>query len=294
MANTIRKVVIPVAGLGSRFLPVTKAVPKELLPIVDKPIIQFIVEEAIAAGLETVVFVTSGQKTPIENYFDGADLGAFKIKSAQKEKLIEDVVALSERIDIISVRQHSPKGLGHAIYKAAPIIGDESFAVMLGDDILVQDNPTSIGQCVRSSLERDGASVVGVIEVPKSDVSMYGILDPSEPFTPDRRTVAAKRFIEKPSVAEAPSNWALPGRYVFTSQIMDSIRNTPPGRNNEIQLTDAMDRLLQSETIYAEALTAERFDTGDKLGYIKANVTFGLNTPGIDRPLKEWLKDLLK
>lgn len=283
----VSKVVIPVAGLGSRFLPATKAIPKELLPIIDRPIIHYIVEEAVEAGISTVVFVISRPKVSIADYFDPADITSFRLAEAGKSHLIEDVLELSNKIEIVSVRQTEAKGLGHAVLTAAPIVGGQNFAVVLGDDVIVSPGSSAIGQCLENFQERDSGSVVGVLEVPPSETNKYGIVDV------DAKN-RIRHFVEKPAEGESPSNWAIPGRYVFEPEILDVLRKTPPGKNGELQLTDAMELLLQQSEFYAQPLEGQRFDTGDKLGYIMANVSFALEDPQFKKPLKTWLEKKLK
>jgi UTP--glucose-1-phosphate uridylyltransferase len=280
--------VIPVAGLGTRFLPATKVLPKELLPIIDKPIIHLIFEEAVKAGIENVVLVTSRPKVLIEDYFDPADYTSLKLKAAGKEHLIEEVIALSQKINIISVRQYEPLGLGHAVLQAEPIIGKQNFAVVLGDDLVLSKSSTSaLGECINKFSNKESGSVVGVLQVPIEETKNYGVIALSD----DEKI---SDFVEKPEPAEAPSNWALPGRYVFEPAIFDALRETRPGKNKEIQLTDAMLLLLKRSPFFAQKLSGERFDTGSKLGYIMANVSFALQDPEIGPKLYEWLKQELK
>lgn len=286
MSKKIKKVVIPVAGMGTRFLPATKVLPKELLPIVDRPIIQLIVEECVAAGLETIVFVTSRPKVTLEDHFDPADLASWKLAAAGKENLIESVLELAKKISIISIRQHVPRGLGDAVLKSEAVVGHEPFAVVLGDDIVVNNGgPSAIGQCLKKFKEEDKASVVGVLEVPKEETGKYGIVS-----FENEKTGKVKGFVEKPNPVNAPSNWALPGRYVFQPGIFDAIRETSSGVGNEIQLTDAMVHLLSKEPFFAEKIQGTRFDTGDKLGYIMANVHFALKDEKYKKTLGAWLK----
>lgn len=289
MARKVKKIVIPVAGMGTRFLPATKVLPKELLPIVDRPIIQLIVEECVSAGLETIVFVTSRPKVTLEDHFDPADLASWKLQAAGKGHLIESVLELAKKIQIISIRQHVPRGLGDAVLKAEPVVGKDPFAVVLGDDIIVNhDGPSAIGQCLKSFEQKDSGSVVGILEVPKAETNKYGIVDFN---SVDGRV---KSFVEKPAPEKAPSNWALPGRYIFEADIFDAIRATTSGVGNEIQLTDAMAYLLKSQPFYAEKMKGVRFDTGDKLGYIMANVHFALKDEKYRDTLAQWLKNRLE
>lgn len=283
MSRKVSKVVIPIAGLGSRFLPATKSLPKELLPIVNKPIIHFIVQEAVDAGLETVVFVTSRPKVSIEDYFDPGDITSLKLAKAGKDHLIDEVIELSKKINIVSVRQYEPMGLGHAVLQAAPVVRGQSFAVVLGDDILRCKKRSAIGQCLDQFEKQSQGSVIGVIDVPRDQTHLYGIVDM------DTKN-QVKSFIEKPKPGQTSSTWAMPGRYVFEPGIIETLEQTPPGINGEIQLTDAMQRLLKTSPFYAQALEGERFDTGDKIGYIMANVAFALEDPTHRDSLRSWLR----
>jgi UTP--glucose-1-phosphate uridylyltransferase len=294
-SRKVSKVVIPVAGLGSRFLPATKALPKELLPVVDKPIIHHIVKEAVDAGLETVVFITSRPKISIEDYFDPADLTTHKLNEAQKTQLIEETLELSKKIDIVSIRQYFPRGLGHAVLQAAPIVSGQNFAVVLGDDLIrCKTAPSAIAQCLRGFEFCQEGSVVGVLSVPQEQSSLYGICDFGQNGPSGAGPWSVKGFVEKPSPSEAPSNWALPGRYVFEKEIIEELRTTKPGKGGEIQLTDAMASLLKKRPFWAQAIQGERFDTGNKLGYIIANVAYGLDDPIHRNDLAIALKELMK
>lgn len=286
MTQKVKKVVIPVAGMGTRFLPATKVLPKELLPIVDRPIIQLIVEECVAAGLETIVFVTSRPKVTLEDHFDPADLASWKLEAAGKAHLIDSVLELAKKIQIISIRQHVPRGLGDAVLTSEVVIGKEPFAVVLGDDIVVNNGgPSAIGQCLNKFEANDKSSVIGVLEVPHEETSKYGIVG-----FKDEKSGEVATLVEKPSPEKAPSNWALPGRYIFQPSIFDAIRATSKGVGNEIQLTDAMAHLLKTEKFYAEKIQGTRFDTGDKLGYIMANVHFALQDEKYRKTLSAWLR----
>jgi UTP--glucose-1-phosphate uridylyltransferase len=289
----VTKVVIPVAGLGTRFLPATKALPKELLPIVSKPIIHHIVQEAVDAGIETVVFVTSRPKVLIEDYFDPGDLAAQKLEKAGKTNLIEETLALTRKVDIVSIRQYEPKGLGHAILQAKPVVEGQDFAVVLGDDIIRCPERSAIGQCLDVFQAKEEGSVVGVLPVPREATRLYGIVDPAPPAA-NSLSWPLTRFVEKPDPKEAPSEWALPGRYVFESRIIEELKNTKPGKNDEIQLTDAMQSLIQKSPFFATAMKGERFDTGDRLGYIMANVAFALDEPEHKEALRDWLQNKLR
>jgi UTP--glucose-1-phosphate uridylyltransferase len=291
----VSKVVIPVAGLGSRFLPVTKVLPKELLPIVDTPIIHHIVKEAVDAGIETIVFVTSRPKILIEDYFDPADLTSHKLVEAHKEHLIHEAIELSRKIDIISVRQYKPEGLGHAVLQAAPIVEGQNFAVILGDDIIrtPKGAPTAIAECLETFKKVGEGSVVGVHRVPHEQTSMYGVVDFGNTQLTEGGPWKVQGFVEKPSPDKAPSDWALPGRYIFEPQIMDCLRETPRGKSNEIQLTDAMVRLLAQRPFYARPMSGQRFDTGSKMGFLIANLAYALDDPQHKEELRAQIKELL-
>ncbi len=293
-SKSVSKVVIPVAGMGTRFLPATKALPKELLPIIDKPIIHFIVQEAIEAGFETVVFVTSRPKVVIEDYFDPGDLTSIKLERSNKSHLIEETLALSKKIDFVSVRQYEQKGLGHAILQASPIVSGQDFGVILGDDIILKNKKsTGIGACLETFYALERGSLVGCVEVPQKQVSNYGVVKPSGGLLKDN-LFEISGFIEKPSPNEAPSNWIMPGRYVFEKKIISFLKETPAGKNNEIQLTDAMERMLKNGCkFFAQKIEGSRYDTGDKLGYIMANIAAGLDDPAIKEDLRAWLKTIL-
>jgi UTP--glucose-1-phosphate uridylyltransferase len=287
----VRKVVIPVAGMGTRFLPVTKVLPKELLPIVSVPIIHFIAKEAVQAGLETIIFVTSRPKVLIEDYFDPFDLTTYRLKGSKRERLLDDTVALAKKINIVSVRQYQPNGLGDAILTAQPIVGDEPFAVILGDDLILSEQDGAIAQCLKVFNERSSGSVIGCVEVTANETHKYGVVK-----TKTQLSVGPARiegFVEKPKQGTAPSRWAIPGRYVFEPAIFDSLRKVPKAENGELQLTDAMEHLNATHEFYACALTGERHDTGDQLGYIKANVSLALKDPELKETLRAWLHEIV-
>lgn len=267
----IRKAVIPAAGLGTRFLPATKAVPKEMLPIIDVPMIQHIIEEAVRAGIEDVILVTARHKEAIENHFDyNAELDA-NLEAKGKKDLLELSKSAAEMCNLISIRQKVPMGLGHAVLAAAPAVGNEPFAVLLGDDLIDSEIP-----CTKQLVdvyEKQGASVVGVMEVPREDTSKYGIVagDAAGP-----RLTKVTRLVEKPSPDQAPSRLAIPGRYVLSPEIFQCIRETKPGKGGEIQLTDALQLLAERKGLFAYQFEGTRYDTGDKLGYIDATLAFAL------------------
>jgi UTP--glucose-1-phosphate uridylyltransferase len=285
----ITKVVIPVAGMGTRFLPVTKVIPKELFPIVNKPIIQLILEECIAGGIETVVFVTARPKILIEDYFDPHDLTSFKLEQVGKMDLIESVLELSKKIEIVSVRQYQPKGLGHAIYQARSVVAGQPFACVLGDDIMQSPSGSAIGDCIKEFEKMERGSVIGTIQVPPEDTQMYGIVATQGDNTKNDFLPITK-FVEKPIPSLAPSNWAMPGRYVFDEKITDFLKNLSPGKNGELQLTDGMQNMLEAgHSFFAKKIAGRRFDTGDKLGYIIANIEMGLEDPVIKDKFQAWI-----
>ncbi|MCL6611464.1 MAG: UTP--glucose-1-phosphate uridylyltransferase GalU [Peptococcaceae bacterium] len=284
----IRKAVIPAAGLGVRFLPATKAQPKEMLPIVDKPTIQYIVEEAVASGIQDILFITGKQKRAIEDHFDRSrDLEA-QLREKGKTDLLELVMDISEMADIHYVRQKEPKGLGHAVFCARKFIGDEPFAVLLGDDVVRSEVP-----CLRQLMdlyEETGASVIAVQEVPSEDVGKYGILDAEE----ERAGVFRIRdLVEKPSPQSAPSRLGIMGRYIITPRIFDILAETGPGAGGEIQLTDALRVLCREEPMYGLAFSGRRFDVGDKLGYLKAMVEFALERPDLAEEFGNYLRQVV-
>jgi UTP--glucose-1-phosphate uridylyltransferase len=285
----IKKAVIPAAGLGTRFLPATKTVPKELLPIVDTPILLHVVKEAIEAGVEDVVIIAGRNKTAIEDFFDRSyELEDTLVKTG-KEDLLELVRDIQSMVEIISIRQKEAKGLGHAVYTAKPIVGKEPFAVLLGDEIMVKTQDKNVTAQLLESYKGTEKSTVAVMEVPKQDVSKYGIVAVENS---GEKIMKVRSVIEKPNPDQSPSQWALPGRYIFNASIFDSLKNLPPGKNGEIQLTDAMTEVAQTEGLYATEFVAQRYDAGDKLGYLQANIELGLKHPQIGPSLKAYLKNL--
>ena len=272
----VRKAIIPAAGLGTRFLPATKAQPKEMLPIVDKPTIQYIVEEAVASGIEDILIVTGRGKRAIEDHFDKSYELEHALASQGKEELLQEISDISSMVDIYYIRQKVPKGLGHAIWCARKFIGHEPFAVLLGDDIVVSDPP-----CLRQLLDvydRLGRTVVGVRQVPDRDVTQYGIISPETETLPatEGRVMRIMEFIEKPAPHQAPSNYAIMGRYVLEPEIFPILENLSPGAGNEIQLTDALQLLNKRQDIYAYEFTGQRYDVGSKLGFVQATLDFAL------------------
>ena len=284
----IRKAVIPAAGLGTRFLPATKTVPKELLPIVDKPTLLYNVEEIVAAGIEELVLIAGRGKSAIEDFFDISYEVEEAIEKSGKSDLLKQVRELRKGLTVISLRQHQAAGLGHAVLCAKPVVQKESFAVLLGDEIMIArpGKPSGIAQ-LNLIAESTGLSTVAVIEVPKSEVFKYGIIE-AKPDGANRWRVNG--VVEKPSIENAPSQLALPGRYVFTSEIFKCLGDTKPGRGGEIQLSDAMNSLARGQGLMATVIDADRFDAGDKLGFLKANVELALRHPELGAPFRAYLE----
>ena len=279
----IRTAVIPAAGLGTRFLPATKAQPKEMLPIVDKPCIQYIIEEAIDSGIEDILIITGRNKRAIEDHFDRAVELELTLKAHGKYDLLGLVQELS-RVTIHYVRQKEPKGLGHAVLCAKHFVGDEPFAVLLGDDIMDAEVPV-LKQLMDVYEDCEG-SVLGVQEVPKDRVSSYGVV---KPVAVKERLWRADDLVEKPSVEEAPSRLAVLGRYIISPEIFGILEKTEPGRGGEIQLTDALKKLSEREPVYAYEFEGRRYDVGDKQGYLEATVDFALKRPDLREPFLRYL-----
>lgn len=289
MKGNIRKAVFPVAGLGTRFLPATKANPKEMLPIVDKPLIQYAAEEAIAAGVEELVFVTNGGKRAIEDHFDKNFELEYELKSRGKHDLLAIVrEVVPEGVSCIYVRQPEPLSLGHAVLCAEPVIDGEPFAVILADDLIDAEENCCLAQMTEAYAQH-GGSVLGVEEVPPSDTHKYGIVKTS-PL--EGRVSQVVDIVEKPRPEQAPSTLAVVGRYVLTPRIFRYLRNAERGAGGEIQLTDAIAKLCQEELVLAYRFRGERFDCGDKLGYLRATVAYALKHPDLNRPFRQFLQSL--
>jgi UTP--glucose-1-phosphate uridylyltransferase len=285
--NKITKAVFPVAGLGSRFLPVTKASPKEMLPVVDKPLIQYAVEEAAAAGLTDMVFITGRNKRAIEDHFDKAYELETELALRNKKALLEAVQSVTPRgINCIYIRQTEALGLGHAVLCAAPVIGDEAFAVLLADDLIDADVP-AMKQMVDVAT-RENAATIGVMEVAPAEVSSYGIVE-TEAHAADPRLARITRMVEKPKVGTTTSTHAVVGRYVLTPRLFHHLRTMPPGAGGEIQLTDGISRLLAEERVMAYAFDGRRYDCGSKLGYLEATVELGLKHPEVGAGFRAFL-----
>jgi UTP--glucose-1-phosphate uridylyltransferase len=287
MQKKLKKAVFPVAGLGSRFLPVTKASPKEMLPVVDKPLIQYAVEEAAAAGITDMIFVTGRNKRAIEDHFDKAYELETELEKKRKEGLLNMVRSvLPEGARCIYIRQAEPLGLGHAVLVAQPVVGDEPFAVILADDLMDSEPPAMARMA--ELFEREQCSLLGVEEVPRDQTQSYGIVT-IDPMKGD--TARIHSIVEKPKPKDAPSNLAVIGRYVLTPRIFELLSQVTPGAGGEIQLTDGISQLLTHERALAVRLPGQRFDCGSKLGYLKATVEFGTRHSEIGRPFTEYLKN---
>jgi len=283
----ITKAVFPVAGLGSRFLPATKASPKEMLPVVDKPLIQYAVEEAAAAGITDMIFITGRNKRAIEDHFDKAYELEMELALRNKAQLLEAVqAAVPPGINCIYIRQTEALGLGHAVLCAAPVIGDEPFAVLLADDLIDAEVPV-MRQMTELATERDCA-VIGVMEVAPADVGSYGIV---ETGARDGRSAPITRMVEKPKPGTTPSTLAVVGRYVLTARLFHHLRTMPAGAGGEIQLTDGIARLLTEEKVLAYAFEGRRYDCGSKLGYLEATVDFGLKHPELAEDFAAFLRE---
>lgn len=285
----VRKAIIPAAGLGTRFLPATKAQPKEMLPIVDKPTIQYIVEEAIASGIEDILIVTGRSKRAIEDHFDHTLEVELLLKQKGNLEMLNMVQDISKMVDIHYVRQKEPRGLGHAIYCARKFVGNEPFAVLLGDDIIVSETP-----CLKQLMEvysEIGGTLVGVQRVVKEEVHKYGIVEPEDHY--NARTIRVKSLVEKPATSDAPSNIAVLGRYIIEPEIFEILENTNPGAGGEIQLTDALRVLAMRKGIYAHIFKGKRYDVGDKLGFLQATVEFALARPDLKEQFAFYLRQLV-
>jgi len=298
MTTKIKKAVIPVAGLGTRMLPATKAIPKEMLPIVDKPLIQYIVNECISAGIKEIVLVTHSSKNAIENHFDKSFELETTLEKRVKRQLLEEIQAICPKdVTILHVRQGEAKGLGHAVLKARPIIGNEPFVVVLPDVILDDATANLKTENLSAMLKRYqevGHSQIMVEPVPMELVSSYGVADCGGYELTAGESKAMTAVVEKPPIDEAPSNLAVVGRYVLSSPIWDLLEFTPPGAGDEIQLTDAIASLMKIETVEAFHMTGKSHDCGSKLGYMKANVEYGLRHPELGEEFKQFLTEQLK
>jgi UTP--glucose-1-phosphate uridylyltransferase len=292
MPKKVRKAVFPAAGLGTRFLPATKAQPKEMLPIVDKPIIQYGVEEALQSGIQNIIIVTGRGKSAIEDHFDVSFELEYLLESRQKTDLLNIVHGISDMINVSYIRQKEALGLGHAVLRAAELVGPEPFATVLADDVIDAEVP-----CLRQLLdvyEFFCSPVIAVMEVPRENISAYGCID-AEPIHHNGksdRVFRVRDLVEKPKASEAPSNLAIIGRYVLLPEIFESLQAINPGSGGEIQLTDALRHLLRTRPIYAYRFEGTRYDAGDKLGFLKATVEYALRRHDLGGPFREYLKAL--
>lgn len=285
----ITKAIIPAAGLGTRFLPATKAMPKEMLPIVDKPTIQYIVEEAVASGIKDIIIVTGKGKRAIEDHFDYAPELEQNLLEKGKVELLNKVQYSSKLANIHYIRQKEPKGLGHAVWCARKFIGDEPFAVLLGDDIVQSETP-----CLKqlmNQFEETNNSIIGVQTVPKEETNRYGIIDPA---FQDGQLYQVENFVEKPALGTAPSNLAIMGRYILTPEIFSMLDQQEAGAGGEIQLTDAIQQLNQIQQVFAYDFEGKRFDVGEKLGFVKTTIEFALQNQEIKDELVDFLKKMVK
>ena len=289
----IRKAIIPAAGLGTRFLPATKAQPKEMLPIVDKPSIQYIIEEAVEAGIEDILIITGRSKRAIEDHFDYSPELERELEKKGKLDVLENLRKISDMVNIQYIRQKEPRGLGHAVYCAHSFINDEPFAVLLGDNVAVCKQP-AIGQLM-DVYDAYHASVLGVSTVPEELVSSYGIVAPDPDFKSDMKGLSKVcGLVEKPPLDKAPSRTAIFGRYIITPGIFEVLARTKPGAGGEIQLTDALKELMQTEDMYALDFEGKRYDIGSKIGFLKATVDFALQRDDLKEPFMEFLKEKVK
>lgn len=285
----VRKAVIPAAGLGTRFLPATKAMAKEMLPIVDKPTIQFIVEEAINSGIEDILIVTGKSKRPIEDHFDSNPELEENLRAKDKLALLE-LVEETTGLNLFFVRQSYPKGLGHAVLQAKAFIGNEPFVVMLGDDLMEDEVPLT--KQLINGYDKSHASHIAVMKVPHEDTSKYGIIDPEGQV--DETTYNVRSFVEKPKPEDAPSDLAIIGRYLLTPEIFDILEKQEPGAGGEIQLTDAIDTLNKTQRVFAHEFKGQRFDVGDKFGFLKTSIQYGLKHNEVKDALREYIIEIGK
>jgi UTP--glucose-1-phosphate uridylyltransferase len=283
----VKKAVIPAAGFGTRFLPATKVVPKELLPIVDKPTIQYIMEEVVAAGIEEVILVTGREKGSIEDHFDTSTELENHLRNKGRKDLLQMVRDISDMVTLVSVRQKEPLGLGHAILCAKKIVGEEPFAVLLGDDLIDAETP-----CIRQMMgvyQEMGGAVIAIQKVPKTEAHLYGIIKGRRVKD---RIYRVEEMVEKPRQGTAPSNLAIIGRYVLPHEIFGTLEKIRPDGKGEIQLTDGLKELNETVPIFGYEFIGDRYDAGDKLGYLQANISFGLKDPELGPKLKQYIKKL--
>lgn len=291
MNAKVRKAIFPAAGLGTRFLPATKAQPKEMLPLVDKPLIQYGVEEVIHSGIQDIIIVTGRGKSSIEDHFDVSFELEHLLESKGKSELLSMVRSISDMIDISYVRQKEALGLGHAVLRAKELVGNQPFAVVLSDDVIASETP-----CIRQLLdvyEFYGASVVALMEVPRDQISAYGVVDAEAvSHNGNEQLYRIRNLVEKPKPEDAPSNLAIIGRYVLTPEIFSCVESIEPGSGGELQLTDALKHMLRNRPIYGFKFEGKRYDAGDKLGFLKATVEFALNRHDLGDAFRDYLRGL--
>lgn len=285
----IRKAIIPAAGLGTRFLPETKAMPKEMLPVVDKPAIQLIVEEAVKSGITDILIIIGKGKRAIEDHFDSNTELELNLENKGKNKMLE-AVKETNGLNIYFKRQEHPNGLGDAVHTAKSFVGDDPFVIMLGDDLMKDKTPLT--KQLIDSYETTGVSTLAVMRVPHEDTSKYGVINPSRQVSEGLYDVT--NFVEKPNPEDAPSDLAIIGRYLLTPEIFEILENTKPGKGNEIQLTDAIDTLNKRGKVYAHEFKGSRYDTGNKFGWLQTNIEFGLEHDEVSEQLKNYIKDIAK
>ena len=285
----IKKAIIPAAGLGTRFLPATKAQPKEMLPIVDKPTLQYIIEECVASGIEEILIITGRNKKSIEEHFDRNIELEIELEKANKQEMLDMVREISDMVNIHFIRQKEPRGLGHAILCAKSFVGNEPFAVLLGDDVVYNDDKPCLKQLIDCYGEYK-TSVLGVQNVADENVNKYGIVSG---IKIEDRVYKVKNLIEKPSIDEAPSNIAILGRYIITPKIFEILENTEPGKGNEIQLTDGLLKLIEEEAMYAYNFEGRRYDVGDKLGFLEATVEYAMRREDLREEFTKYLEGII-
>ena len=289
----VRKAIIPAAGLGTRFLPATKAIAKEMLPIVDIPTIQYIIQEAVDSGIEEILIITNSNKHAMENHFDKNYELEERLKESGKLEQVKMIQDIADMANIYYIRQKEPKGLGHAVLCAKSFIGDEPFAVLLGDDVVVNKEGKPALKQLIEQYSKTSASVIGVQTVDKKDVSKYGIVEPSKSHPAKGRLVKLTDMVEKPAVEKAPSQLAVLGRYVLTPEIFELLETQGKGAGGEIQLTDAIKRLLDRQAVYAYDFEGQRYDVGDKFGFIKATIDFSLDREDLHDQVNEYIQDIV-
>ena len=294
MNKKVRKAIIPAAGLGTRFLPATKAIAKEMLPIVDIPTIQYIIQEAVNSGIEEILIITNSNKHAMENHFDKNYELEERLKESGKLEQVKMIQDIADMANIYYIRQKEPKGLGHAVLCAKSFIGDEPFAVLLGDDVVVNKEGKPALKQLIEQYSKTSASVIGVQTVDKKDVSKYGIVEPSKSHPAKGRLVKLTDMVEKPAVEKAPSQLAVLGRYVLTPEIFELLETQGKGAGGEIQLTDAIKRLLDRQAVYAYDFEGKRYDVGDKFGFIKATIDFSLDRKDLHDQVNEYIHTLVE